>query len=57
MKVLVTANGHRLYGEVVTITHRARVDGSEVWVVESSDGICDYVREGEFRIVKRQEDQ
>lgn len=57
MKVLVTANGHRLYGEVVTITHRARVDGSEVWVVESSDGIRDYVREGGFRIVKRQEDQ
>ena len=57
MKILVTANSHRLYGEVVTITHRALVDGSEVWVVESTDGVRDYVREGEFRIVKRQEDR
>ena len=56
MKVLVTANSHPLYGQVVEITHRAKIEGREVWVVRSKDGVTDHVREGEFRIVKRQED-
>ena len=54
MKVLITSNSHSLYVLVVTLTHRARML-SDVWVVEAPDGAVDYVREGEFRIVKRQE--
>lgn len=54
MKALVTANGHPLYGEVVEITHRAKLEGREVWIVESKAGVTDYVREGEYKIVKRQ---
>lgn len=56
MKILVTSNSHPFYGQVVEITHRARVGGREVWVIRTKDGVTDYVREGEFRIVKRQED-
>lgn len=57
MKILITANSHPLYGEVVEITHQAKLEGREVWVIESRDGTTDYVREGEFRVVKIQEDQ
>lgn len=56
-RVLVTANKHFLYNKVVTITHSARMDGHQVWVVLSDDGITDYVREGEFKVVKRQGDE
>lgn len=56
VKVLVTANSHPLYGQVVTITHRSKLEGREVWVVQTKDGVTDYVREGQFRVVKRQED-
>ena len=56
MKVLITTTDHPLYGQVVEITHRAKLDGREVWVVETKKGVRDYVREGQFRVVKRQED-
>ena len=56
MKALVTSNGHPLYGQVVELTHRAKIEGREVWVVTSKDGVTDYVREGEYKVVKRQED-
>ena len=56
MKALITSNGHPLYGQVVELTHRAKIEGREVWVIRSKDGVTDYVREGQFRIVKRQED-
>ena len=55
MRVLITANSHNLYGQVVTITHRSKLEGREVWVVQTKDGVTDYVREGEFREIKRQE--
>ena len=56
MKILVTSVDHPLYGKgVVEITHRAKLEGREVWVVETPDGVRDYVREGQFRIVKRQD--
>lgn len=56
MKVLVTANSHSLYGQVVEMTHRARLDGREVWIIRTKDGVTDHVSEGQFRIVKRQEE-
>ena len=56
MKALVTSNGHPLYGQAVELTHRAKLEGREVWVVTSKDGVTDYVREGEYKVVKRQED-
>ena len=56
MKALITSNGHALYGQVVELTHRARLEGREVWVIRSKAGVTDYVREGEYKVVKRQED-
>lgn len=56
MKVLVTSNSHPLYGEVVEISHRTTVDGREVWIIQTKNGATDYISEGQFRIVKRQED-
>lgn len=56
MKILVTAKAHPLYDQVVEMTHRAKFDGREVWVVETKKGVRDFVREGEFRVIKQQED-
>jgi hypothetical protein len=56
MKVLITANSHRRYGAVGTVVLTGKAVDGPVYVVALPDGELTYVREGEFSIVKRQEE-
>jgi hypothetical protein len=55
MRVLITSNSHRRYGQVGTVVLTGKAADGPVYVIALPDGDLTYVREGEFSIVKRQE--
>lgn len=52
-KVLVTANDHRFYGEVVEIVDRKRIQGKDFWIFEQF-GTQYQLEDGQFKEVKAQ---
>lgn len=52
-KVLVTANDHRFYGEVVQIVDRKRIQGKDFWIFEQF-GTQYQLEDGQFKEVKAQ---
>ena len=58
LRVLITANDHRYYNQVVTITGRSALgDGTDraLLVGELSTGEVATFREGEYKVVKQQD--
>jgi hypothetical protein len=55
MKILITANDHRYYNQVVTVLERASSPTGSYWVAELSTGERTTVRDGEYKITKQQD--
>jgi|LakMenEpi03Aug12_release.lakeMendotaPanAssembly.Ray.scaffolds.fasta_scaffold1165786_2 hypothetical protein len=57
MKVLITRNDHRFYDKVGTIIDSGNFEASgKIYVVQLPDGKLTYVKDGEYKPVKRQDD-
>jgi hypothetical protein len=57
MKVLITSNSHRRYGSVGTVVLTGKSASGPVYVVALPDGDLTYVQDGQFSVVKRQDER